>query len=86
MAHEHRTGIGGSLARLIFLRGYRCSHDCGWRGLRFSYGLFHAEKKRLRRGLIVVLFIVSVAATVYLVLSHAGPRLGGPHDDSEQAE
>ena len=81
MAHDRRTGIGGLLARLIFLRRYQCSHECGWRGLRFSHSLFQAEGRRVVRALIFLLFIVAAAAIVYVVLSHAGPRLGGSGAD-----
>jgi hypothetical protein len=82
LAHDRRTGIGGLLARLIFLRWYRCSHECGWRGLCFSHSLLQAEGRRVMRALILLLLIVAAAAIVYLVLSREGPHLGGSGADS----
>ena len=84
LAHDKRTGIGGLLTGLIFLRSYRCAHECGWRGLRFSRSLFRARSRRLRVAAIVVLFVVVAAASVYFMLSRAGLRAGGSHDDSAE--
>jgi hypothetical protein len=66
---------------LIFLRGYRCTPECGWRGLRFSRSRFRKQKKRLRVALIVAVFIVLAAATVRYVLSRVGTRTGSGVDD-----
>lgn len=69
------------MTNLIFLRGYRCTAGCGWKGLRFSHSRFRARKKRLRGALIIVLFIVTAAATVHFVLSRVGLRSNDSHND-----
>src|ERR1039458_2063218 len=81
VARDERTGASGLLIGLIFLRGYRCTPECGWRGLRFSRSRFRKQKKRLRVALIVAVFILTAAATVRFVLSRVGTRSGSTGDE-----
>ena len=81
LAHDERRGVGGSLTALLFLPEYRCTPECGWRGLRFSRSRFRKHKKRLRSVLIVVAFMLASAATVCYVLSRVGPRPEPGGDD-----
>jgi hypothetical protein len=74
LARDERSGAVGLLTDLIFLRGYRCTAKCGWRGLRFSRSRFRRQKKRLRVALVVAVFVLMAAATVRYVLSRAGAR------------
>jgi hypothetical protein len=72
LAKDERSGIFGGLTRLFFLRGYRCTTECGWRGgLRFSRSRLQRQKKRLRRALIVAAFMLATVATVRYMLSHS---------------
>ena len=84
LARDERTGITGTLARLVFLRGLRCKPNCGWRGFRFSRSLYRRRRRRLMYALFVVLFIATAAWTVRYVLSRAGAGQGGPADDGIQ--
>jgi len=77
LARDERSGARGLLTDLLFLRGYRCTPECGWRGLRFSRSRFRRQKKRLRVALVVAVFILMAAATVRYVLSRDGSRSGG---------
>ena len=74
MARDERSGVAGWLAGLIFVRGYRCTAKCGWRGLRFSRGRFRRQKQRLRVALVVAVFLLMAAATVRYMLARAGAR------------
>ncbi len=74
MARDERVGANGFLLGLLFLRGYRCTPDCGWRGLRFSQSRFRKQKKRLRVAVIVAVFLLMAAVTVRYVLARVGTR------------
>ena len=74
----------GFLATLLFLRGYRCTTKCGWRGLRFSRSQFLRRKRKLRVAFVVALLILLAAATVRLVLSRVGSSSSATHDDGVQ--
>ena len=69
------------LTGLVLLRGYRCTPECGWRGLRFSRSRFRRQKKRLRVALVVAVFILMAAATVRYALSRVGTRSGAAGDE-----
>ena len=69
------------LTGLVFVRGYRCTAECGWRGLRFSRSRFRRQRKRLGGALVVAVFILMAAATVRCALSRVGPRSGGAGDE-----
>ena len=81
LARDERSGFGGFLTGLVFLRGYRCTTECGWRGLRLSRSRFRRQRKRLRVALVVAVFILVAAATVRYALSRGGSRSGGTGDD-----
>ena len=81
LARDERSGAGASLTDLIFLRGYRCTLECNWRGLRFSRSRFRRQKKRLRVALVIAVFILMATATVRYVLSRAGSRSGSGVDE-----
>ena len=81
MARDQNRGLGGRLTRLVFLREYRCTAECGWRGLRFSRSRLRRQKKRLRLALVIAVFILMAAATVRYVLSHNVSQSGGEGDD-----
>jgi hypothetical protein len=74
----------GRLTRFFLLRGFRCTTECGWRGLRFSRSRYRARKRQMKAALLIVLFIVAAAATVRYMLSRASSRGGGGHDDGIQ--
>jgi hypothetical protein len=76
--------MNGFLTRLLLLRGFRCTKECGWRGLRFSRSRFRARKRKLKTALIVMLFIVSAAMVVRYMLERASSRAGGTADDGIQ--
>lgn len=84
MSREERTGMIGLSARFFLLRGFRCTTECGWRGLRFSHSRYRARKRQLRDALIIVLFILTAAATVHYMLSRASSRAGGAHENGIQ--
>ena len=65
------------LTDLLFLRGYCCTTECGWRGLRFSRSRLRRQRKRLKVALIVAVFVLMAAATVRYVLSRGGSHSGG---------
>jgi ABC-type maltose transport system permease subunit len=69
---------------MLCLRVYRCTTECGWRGLRFSRSQFRRRKRRLKATLFVVLFIVTAAVTVRYVLTHLGSVQSPPGDDGIQ--
>jgi len=69
------------LARLFFLRGFRCTTECGWRGLRFSRSQYRRQKRKLRALLFFLLFVVVAAITVRYVLARIGSGPNGPRDE-----
>jgi hypothetical protein len=70
------------LASLLLLRRFRCTTQCGWRGLRFSRSRFRKSKKKIRFALIVLLFVLAAAYTVRCMLPRVGA--GGSHDEGIQ--
>ena len=79
---EGHSGDKGSLATLLLLRRFRCSSQCGWRGLRFSRSQYQKSKRKIRFALIVLFFVLAAAYTVHYMLPHVGT--GGTHDDGIQ--
>lgn len=69
---DERLGIAEVLTRLLFLRRYRCTSECGWRGLRFSRSRLRRQSRRLKRILIVAAFLLAAASTVRYLVSRAG--------------
>jgi hypothetical protein len=70
------------LASLLLLRWFRCSAQCGWRGLRFSRSQYRKRKKKIRFALVVLFFVLAAAYTVHYMLPSDG--VGGTHDDGIQ--
>jgi hypothetical protein len=81
LARDERSGINGVLGSLLLLRGYRCTTECGWRGIRFSRSRFRRQKKRLKSALIVAVLLLAAAATVRYALSRTGSRSGGTGEE-----
>jgi hypothetical protein len=79
---EGHSGEKGRLSRLLFFRRYRCTAQCGWRGLRFSRSQLRKSKKKIRFVLIVLFFVLAAAYTVRYMLPRVG--VGGSHDDGIQ--
>ena len=79
---EGHSGEKGLLASLLFLRWFRCTTQCGWRGVRFSRSQFRKNKKKIRFALIAVFFLLAAVYTVHFMLPRVGA--GGSHDDSTQ--
>ena len=79
---EGHTDERRRLANLLSLRRFRCTRECGWRGVRFSRSQFHKSKKKIRLALIVIFFILAAAYTVRYMLPRVGT--GGTHDDGIQ--
>lgn len=77
---DERRGTNGFLFRMLFLRRYRCTPECGWRGVRFSRSRFRQQKKRFRVVVIGLLFMLTAAVAVRYVLARMGPP-GGSVDD-----
>jgi hypothetical protein len=65
---------------MLFLRGYRCTPECGWRGVRFSRSRFRRQRKRFRVVVIGLVFMLIAAGAVRYVLARMGPS-SGPSDD-----
>jgi hypothetical protein len=66
------------------LRGWRCTPECGWRGLRFSRSLFSRGKHRVRNAGIAVLVVLGAALAVRHVLSRAPERASPTGDEGIQ--
>ena len=81
LARDERSGIDGVLTGLLFLREYRCTTKCGWRGLRFSRSRLRRQRKRLKVALVVAVFILIAAASVRYALSRVGQRSGGAGEE-----
>jgi hypothetical protein len=81
LARDERSRASGLLTRLVFLRRYRCTTECGWRGLRFSRSRLRGQTKRLKNVLIVAAFALAAAATVRYLLSRTGSSPGGADDE-----
>jgi hypothetical protein len=81
LARDGRSGVDRVLTGLLFLRGYRCTTECGWHGLRFSRSRLRRQKKRLRSTLIVAAFVLAAVATVRYMLSRTGSHTGSPDDE-----
>ena len=84
LARDERLGLEGALVSLLFLRGFRCKPECGWRGLRFSKSRFRHRKSRLKVAVIVVFFVLAAAVAVHVVLSRVGSGSGPAHDEGIQ--
>jgi hypothetical protein len=80
--HDDRAAEGVVLGTLFFLRRYRCSTQCGWKGIRLSRSRYRRSKKKLRFALVVLFFAIAAAMTVRYML----PRVGtdGNHDEDVQ--
>jgi hypothetical protein len=69
---------------LLFLRGFRCTTKCGWRGFRFSRSQFQRHKRQLRATFVTLLLILLAAATVHFVLSRVGTGARAIQDEGIQ--
>ena len=74
----------GFLSSLLLLRWFRCSRECGWRGLRFSRSLYFHRRRRLMTAVIIALFVLLATAAVRMVLSRVGSRSSATHDEGIQ--
>jgi hypothetical protein len=81
LERQERTGV---IVRFLLLRIFRCTTECGWRGLRFSRSRLRARRQQLKTAVVVALFIVTAAVTVHYMLSRASSRASGTHDDGVQ--
>jgi ABC-type maltose transport system permease subunit len=72
------------LAGLLFLRQWRCTTACGWKGLRLSRSQLRRRKKRLRTVLFVAVFATVAALTIRYVLSHGLVGSGAATDEGIQ--
>jgi hypothetical protein len=82
LSQDERSVWKGLLVLLPLFRRFRCTKECGWRGIRFSRSRFRRSKRRLRILLIFLLFFLAAAATVRVMLSRVGPR--SVHDEGIQ--
>jgi hypothetical protein len=71
---EDASGPRRLFLRALMLRIWRCTPECGWRGLRFSISLFRQGKNRLRKVILAVLFGVGCVFAVRYALSRAPER------------
>lgn len=62
------------LLRALMLRIWRCTPECGWRGIRFSVSLFHQGKTRLRKAMVFILMLIGCVVAVRYALSRAPER------------
>jgi hypothetical protein len=65
---------------MLFLRGYRCTPECGWRGVRFSRSRFRRQRKRFRVAVVGLVFMLMAAVAVRYVLARMAPP-SKPSDD-----